>query len=477
LNRLSLRAAYQKTPAYRIAVNKKSLKEFTSRLPFPLTGAQERAVNEIMQDLGGDRPMTRLLEGDVGSGKTAVAALAAYMCVMSGKEVAYMAPTEILARQHFESFIKFFDHLNIQVGLLTGKEARKFPSKVYREEHTHISKPTLLKWVATGQIPILVGTHALIQKKVKWQKLGLVIIDEQHRFGVMQRGALTQKGGEQMVPHLFSMTATPIPRTLALTLYGDLDLSVLDELPKGRQGVTTKIIHRKDEAEMYAHIKLELAAGRQAFVICPRIDEADPNKASALQLRSAKQEAKRLAETIFPEYTIGVMHSKLKPKDKEEVMADFEEGKIKILVSTSVVEVGINVPNATVIIIEGAERFGLSQLHQLRGRVMRSSHMAHCYLRTDSTNQKSAERLKALVEAKNGFELAELDLSLRGAGTLTDTNQWGVSDIAMEALKNLRLVEAARAEAKNLLAGDPELLKHPLLQKHLKRADQELHLE
>ena len=476
INRLNLRQNYQKTPAYHITVNKKSLKEFTERLSFPLTKAQERAVSEILTDLGSDKPMTRLLEGDVGSGKTAVAALAAFMCVASGKEVAYMAPTEILARQHFESFIKFFDHLNTQVGLLTGHEARKYPSKVYSEQHTHISKPTLLKWVAGGQIPVLVGTHSLIQKQVKWRDLGLVIIDEQHRFGIMQRGALAQKGTGGHVPHLLSMTATPIPRTLALTIYGDLDLSVLDEMPAGRQGVKTTIVAKKDESEMYKAIENELKAGRQAFVICPRIEEPDPSKAFALMTKSAKLEAKRLAEKVFPRYSIGLLHSKMKPKEKEEVMADFESGKTTILVATSVVEVGINVPNATVIIIEGAERFGLSQLHQLRGRVMRSSHLAHCYLRTDTANEKSHERLKALVTAKNGFELAELDLSLRGAGSLTGTSQWGISDIAMEALKNLRLVEAARTEAKLLLQKDPTLKSFPALQKYLHQ-ENTLHLE
>lgn len=469
LKRLSDRATYAAESAYTIAPDKKEVADFMARFPFSPTTAQQRAVKAILADMQAPHPMTRLLEGDVGSGKTAVAAMAAYAAVRSGYEVAYMAPTEILAHQHFESFIKYFSHLGVQVGLITGSECRKFPSKISPDEHTHISRAQLLKWVANGEIPILVGTHALIQKSVQWKALALAIIDEQHRFGVRQRMALIKKGAR--APHLLSMTATPIPRTLALTLYGDLDLTLLDELPAGRKRVITEIIPEDGRNKTYTHIRTQLEEGRQCFVICPRIDEPDPEKELALQVKSAKAEAKRLQITIFPDYEVGLIHSKLSTAEKEKVMNKFLSGETHILVSTSVVEVGVNIPNATVMVIEGAERFGLAQLHQLRGRVARSTTQAYCYLFTSKKKTASTERLKALVTAKNGFELAEQDLKLRGAGSLTGSMQSGLSDLAMEALKNLKLVEAARAEAAAIIAKDPTLSSHPLLRAHLSRVD------
>ncbi len=390
-----------------------------------------------------------------------------------------MAPTEILARQHFESFINYFrppaGGPGVQIGLITGSGCYKFPSKIPTPggNATTISRSQLLKWVANGEIPILVGTHALIQKSVKFKNLAYVIVDEQHRFGVEQRARLARKTA---APHLLSMTATPIPRTLALTIYGDLDLTLLDELPVGRRPIITEIVAEEKRAAAEEKIRAELRTGRQAFVICPRIDEPDPTKALALQTKSAKAEAKRLQEKVFPEFVVGLVHSKLKPKDKEAVMADFAAGKINILVATSVVEVGVNVPNATVIVIEGAERFGLAQLHQLRGRVFRSSHQAYCFLFTDSQTKTAQERLKALERAKNGFELAELDLKLRGPGTLGGREQWGLSDVGMEALKNLKMVEAARTEAQKLLAADPTLKAHPALAAALTRPT-EIHFE
>jgi ATP-dependent DNA helicase RecG len=279
------------------------------------------------------------------------------------------------------------------------------------------------------------------------------------------------------VPHLLSMTATPIPRTLALTIYGDLDLSLLDELPAGRKPIKTEIVPPTKRQEAYELIRKEVAAGRQAYVICPRIDEPDPTKELALQAKSARSEAIRLQEKVFPEFEIGLLHSKLKPKEKEEVLADFGAGRIDILVSTSVVEVGVNFPNATVIAIEGAERFGLAQLHQLRGRVLRSSHQAYCFIFSESKSQISLERLKALVKAKSGFELAELDLSLRGAGSLAAGKQWGLSDLGMEALKNLKMVELARTEAQKLIATDPQLKKYPLIVKRLESQKKPIHFE
>lgn len=476
LARLRDRASYRAQESYRLKVENARLQEFMSDFPFTPTPAQQRAVKDILTDLASSAPMTRLLEGDVGSGKTAVAAATAYAVVKAGYEVAYMAPTEILAKQHFESFISFFKRHQVAVGLLTGSGCYKFPSKINPGSYTDISRSQLLKWVANGEIPILVGTQALIQKNVKWKNLAYVIIDEQHRFGVMQRSKLV-KQNQVKAPHLLSMTATPIPRTLALTIHGDLDLSLLDQQPTGRGAIVTKIIAPTERNDAYDLVRQELESGRQAYVICPRIDEPDPDKVKALQTRSAKAEAKKLAEKIFPQYVVGLVHSKLKPQDKEEVMTQFTNGEIDILVATSVVEVGVNVPNATIIIIEGAERFGLAQLHQLRGRVARSRHQATCLLFTETTSPVSLKRLKALITAKNGFELAELDLALRGAGLLSGEKQWGLTDLGMEAIKNLKMVEAARATAQDLIKLDPQLAKHPLLLERVQAVNQEIHFE
>lgn len=428
--------------------------------------------------------MSRLLEGDVGSGKTAVAASTAYAVATSrpqkekdfgNLQVAYMAPTEILARQHFESFIEYFHHLPIQIGLITGSGCMKFPSKVDSTKPTDISRSQLLKWVQNGEIPILIGTHALIQKSVEFKHLAYVIIDEQHRFGTAQRRKLAKK--DERLPHLLSMTATPIPRTLALTVYGDLDLTLLIEMPKGRKPVETKIVTKSKRDEMYERIQNELDAGRQAYVICPRIDEPDPDKLTALNVKSVKAEAARLKKEELSKYTIDILHSKLKPKDKDVVMKKFTNGEIDVLVATSVIEVGVNIPNATVIIIEGAERFGLAQLHQLRGRVLRSTHQAYCFALTDSKSEKTVDRLKALVTAKNGFELAEFDLAQRGSGELYGARQWGLTDLGMEAIKNIKMVEAARNEAATLVKKDPELMKHPLIKDKIRHLTDTLHLE
>ncbi|OHA19775.1 MAG: hypothetical protein A2670_02950 [Candidatus Taylorbacteria bacterium RIFCSPHIGHO2_01_FULL_48_38] len=364
----------------------------------------------------------------------------------------------------------------INIGLITSSGCRKFPSKVNPHGATDISRAQLLKWVGNGEIPVLVGTHSLIQKSVKFKHLAYAIIDEQHRFGVKQRKALVHK--DKIVPHLLSMTATPIPRTLALTIFGDLDLTLLDEMPPGRKPVHTEIVLPNERDATYEKIRRELKNGRQCYIITPRIDEPDPAKEFAVQAKSAKAEAKRLKEKVFQEYEIAVMHSKLKDSEKESTMEDFKDGKIHILVSTSVVEVGVNVPNATLIIIEGAERFGLAQLHQLRGRVLRSAHQAHCFVFTESKGRAVAERLVALGKAKNGFELAEYDLEQRGAGELSGREQWGVSDIAMEALQNLKMVEAARAEAARLISEDDTLSRYPLLAQHLAaRAEEKIHFE
>lgn len=466
-----------------IAVDEDTIRKFVASLPFELTGAQKRAVQEILDDFKRTRPMARLLEGDVGSGKTAVAAATAYAAVTSrpsGRDsgtlqVAYMAPTEILAAQHFQSFIRYFKELPINIALITGSGCYKFPSKVHPEKPTTISRAQLLKWVASGEIAMVVGTHALIQKSVKFRDLAYAIVDEQHRFGTAQRQALTKKS--EVAPHFLSMTATPIPRTLALTLYGDLDISVLDELPPERAGIETKVVGPDKRGEAYELVRHELAAGRQAYVICPRIEEPDPEKEMALRVKSAKAEAVRLQKEIFPEYAVGLMHGKLKPAEKDVVMQKFIDRKIDVLVSTSVIEVGVNVPNATCILIEAPERFGLAQLHQLRGRVLRSAHQAYCFLLPDTKSAFSLARLKTIAKTRNGFELAEADLQARGAGDLFGRAQWGVSDIGMEALKNLRLIEAARSEAHRLLERDPALKRHPLLKARAQDAGAQLHEE
>ena len=474
---------YKKNKAFQIENQEKSVSEFLNRFPFKATDSQENSIKTILEDMSRTYPMSRLLEGDVGSGKTAVAATAAYLVVkqrpkgqtFGNLQVAYMAPTEILASQHFESFIQYFRHLPINIGLITGSGCKKFPSKVNPSGWTDISRTQLLKWTANGEMPILIGTHALIQKTVKFKNLAFVVIDEQHRFGTAQRRKLVRK--DNIAPHLLSMTATPIPRTLALTVYGDLDLSLLDQMPTGRKQIITEIITPDKRAATYENIRKELQAGRQLYIICPRIFEPDPEKELALNVKSAVSEAKRLKKEIFKEYEIGVLHSKMSKQKKEDVMRDFTNGKIHILCATSVVEVGVNVPNATVIIIEGAERFGLAQLHQLRGRVIRSNHQAYCYVFAEAKSDKTIERLKALKTAKNGFELAELDLSLRGAGELSGTKQWGISDLGMEAIKNLKMVEAARVEAIRLISLDSELSKYPLLKQKVKEKTGEFHFE
>ena len=631
--------------AYPITITKKELKTFISSFPFTPTDAQLSAITSILKDIERDEPMGRLLEGDVGSGKTFVAAAVTYAVLQNRAtdngqrlQVAYMAPTEILAKQHFESFIDYFKGTDIEIGLLTGSGCKKYPSKSSGEP-TAISRAQLTKWLADGRISFVIGTHALIQKSVTFANLALIIIDEQHRFGVRQRKALARgrnaegrgsdaevtqtdaekiqmpvskqdtktpllheditykireavfavrkelglghkeiiyqkalaieftknglpfsqeqqisvlyddtrvgvyrpdfvidnkvivelkalpfigaqekkqlwnylKGSEYTlgllvnfghsqleierviyetarissaslprfsasIPHLLSMTATPIPRTLALTMFGDLDLTILDTPPKNRKRIITEVVKSSLRSQTYEHVRKELQGGRQVYVICPRIDEQDEEEKQKRLLKSVNEEAKRLAEIVFPEFIVDIIHSKMKKDEKEEVMNDFLNKKSDILVATSVVEVGVNIPNATVIIIEHADRFGLAQLHQLRGRVGRAEHQSYCYLFTESYGESTRARLKALVTAKNGFELAEQDMMTRGIGALMDGKQWGLSDLAMEAIKNPKLVEIARAEARALIDADPELLNH----KHLLTITQErekVHME
>jgi ATP-dependent DNA helicase RecG len=471
--------------AYPITATDEDIENFMESFSFAPTNAQRQAVRSIIGDMREKYPMGRLLEGDVGSGKTFVAATVAYATLLTSVskngqplQVAYMAPTEILARQHFESFIRYFEGTGVEIGLLTGSGCKKFPGKTDPAGFTDISRAQLLTWLEDGRVSIVVGTHALIQKSVTFANLALIIIDEQHRFGVKQRKALAEKQGTKRreLPHLLSMTATPIPRTLALTMFGDLDLAVIDEMPRDRKKIITETVPARRRKEVYEHIRRELEAGRQVYVICPRIDEQDEEERQKRMLKSVKEEAKRLSEEIFPEFVVDTLHSKMKKEEKEEVMQDFLDRKSQILVATSVVEVGVDVPNATVIVIEHADRFGLAQLHQLRGRVGRSQYQSYCYLFTESAGEGTERRLKNLVEAKNGFELAELDMQTRGIGTLMDGKQWGISDLAMEAIKNPKLVEVARAEAREIIDNDPDLDSYPDLAALIKKRDT-VHME
>ncbi|MBU1730021.1 ATP-dependent DNA helicase RecG [Patescibacteria group bacterium] len=493
LSRQQSKKEYNKRASFCIDIDKNKLEQFITRFSFELTESQQQAISIITSDMSKDKPMLRLLEGDVGSGKTAVAATVSFAIISSRKknaqyenlQVAYMAPTEVLAKQLFESFAQYFAHLPIQIGLVTGTGCKKFPSKIITDSKkttTSISRAQLLKWVANGETNILIGTHSLIQKIVTFKNLACVIVDEQHRFGTEQRAKLAQKS--EVSPHFLSMTATPIPRTLALTIYGDLDLTLLDKMPLGRKPVITEIVLPNAREEIYKKIHKELERGKQVYIICPRIDEPDPDKEQALLVKSVKEEAERLKRNVFQKYTIGILHGKMPPRSitpsiesKESIMRAFANHEIDILVATSMIEVGINIPNATIIVIEGAERFGLAQLHQLRGRVLRSTDQAYCYIFADTKTEKTSARLKALKTAKNGFELAELDLMLRGAGELVGKKQWGISDIGMEAIKNIKMVEAAQTEAKKIIEKDSDLKKYPFLKKQAKKFTIPLHFE
>ncbi|MFH1509972.1 MAG: ATP-dependent DNA helicase RecG [Candidatus Nealsonbacteria bacterium] len=456
-----------------IPINLKTIKEFTKSLSFKLTDDQRKSLWQIIKDLEKSRPMNRLLEGDVGSGKTIVAAAGALNTIKSGYQVAMMAPTEILTKQHYQTFLKLFKKYKLKIALLTGKESKLNDKKITKKE--------LLEKIKKGTIDLVIGTHALVQKEVTFKKLALVIIDEQHRFGVNQRARLCQQ--KDIIPHLLSMTATPIPRTLSLTLYGDLDLSLIKELPKGRKKIETKIINPEDRQKAYAFTKKEIKKHKQVFVICPRIEigsqeeSEDLRKNSWAEVKAVTEEYEKLSKTIFPKFKIAMLHGRMKKDEKEKVMKKFKEGKTDILVSTSVVEVGIDIPNATIMIIEGADRFGLAQLHQFRGRVGRGEKQSFCFLLTDYASQTINQRLRALIKFDNGFDLAEKDLDIRGPGDFSGIRQWGIPDIAMSALNNLSLVEQTRKEAGEILKEDPNLKIYPLLKDRLNSFKESIHLE
>lgn len=468
LHALKERSKLKRNPAPEIPFDASAMKRFAQRLPFTLTNAQRKAMMEILRDIAKARPMNRLLEGDVGSGKTVVAAAAAYLTTRAGYQTALMAPTEILARQHFATFQKVLAPFEISIGLLTGSE-----------KHT-----------SDTSFDIIIGTHALIQKKVYFKKLGLIIIDEQHRFGVEQRATLLRHGklgagsGREMIPHFLSMTATPIPRTLALTVYGDLDLSVLDEIPASRKKIITRIVKPGGRKNAYDFIRTEIVKGGQAFVVCPKIDQNANQQKQQLgqqqliqqEVKAVKQEYEKLSKEIFPDLRVAMLHGKLTPKEKKEIMERFHNHETDIMVSTSVIEVGVDVPNANMMIVEGAERFGLAQLHQFRGRVGRGERQSYCIL-FPTEDGAVTRRLQAIVDAKNGFELAEYDLQIRGPGSMFGTEQWGISEIAKRALADMQLIQTVRTEAIGLAKKDPMLEQHPLLRQHLATLERAAHLE
>jgi ATP-dependent DNA helicase RecG len=473
---LQMKSVWETQKAISFKLNENLINTFTENLPFKLTDAQYKASFEILKDLEKSAPMNRLLNGDVGAGKTVVAAISALNVLSEKQQVAILAPTEVLALQHFESFCKLFSKHDFNIALLTSSYKLLFQS--WEPKAQKITREQMLKKIANEEIDLVIGTHAIIQKDVNFKNLALVIIDEQHRFGVAQRSFLQQEtlelkdGEKKTIPHLLTMTATPIPRTLAIAFFGSLDLSILDEMPKNRKPIKTKIVLPAQRDQIYAFMRQEVDAGRQVFVILPFVEESKV----LTEVKAATEEHKKLS-LVFPEYSLGLLHGRLKSKEKEIVMQEFKDKKSQILVSTSVVEVGIDIPNATIMLIENSDRFGLSQLHQFRGRVGRGEHQSYCFLFTDSTNQTSLERLRALEKSNDGFALSEVDLKLRGPGQLLGKAQSGLSDIAMENLNNLKLIKIARAEAQNILKADPKLKNHPLLEGALEKFAKDVHLE
>ncbi len=488
LKTLQVRSSWAKEKATAIKFDEKLIKNFVAKLPFQLTNAQRKASFEILKDIEKPKPMNRLLNGDVGSGKTIVAAISALQVLDSNFQIALMAPTEVLARQHYLTFCELLKNCDINIALLTnsyqeiknskfnppagGQKLKSSPSK-------KANRDKLIQEIRNGNVNLVIGTHALIQKDINFHNLALIIIDEQHRFGVAQRAYLQQKieeisdGIANKIPHLLSMTATPIPRTLALTLFGSLDLSLLDEMPKNRKPIITKIVSPSGREKVYEFIRSEIKKGQQIFVILPLVEESK----ILTEVKAATAEHARLSKDIFPELKLGLLHGKLKAKEKEMVMQDFKDKKTQILVATAVVEVGIDIPNATVMIIEDADRFGLSQLHQFRGRVGRSNLQSYCFLFSTSDTQNSKARLKALEENTDGFKIAEKDLELRGPGQFLGTIQSGLPDIAMENLTNVKLIKISQEEAKNILREDITLQNYPALSEALQKFNEKIHLE
>jgi len=424
------------------------IEKFYEILPFQLTGAQQRVINDILNDLQKPAPMNRLVQGDVGSGKTVVAVLAILAAIQSGYQAALMAPTEVLAEQHYRKLVSWFNLLHLPVELLTGstKTAKR------RQIHSQLE---------TGELPLLVGTHALIQDPVNFQRLGLVVIDEQHRFGVEQRARLQQKGQQ---PHVLTMTATPIPRTLALTIHGDLDVSQIDELPPGRQKIQTTMLSGQQRNHAYELMRREIAQGRQVYVVLPLVEESEK-----LDLRSAVDEHQKLQESVFPDFQVGLLHGRMSSAEKDDAITKFRDNETQILVSTTVVEVGVDVPNATVMLIENAERFGLSQLHQLRGRVGRGAAQSYCLLMSSSRNPDAQQRLRVLEQSQDGFFISEMDMRFRGPGQVLGTRQSGVPDFTLASLvEDEEVLLLARQAAEKIIEMDVTLERWFLMKEELK---------
>jgi ATP-dependent DNA helicase RecG len=468
----------QRSP--KIVLDAAYMREMVTQLPFALTTDQRVAATEILRDMERAFPMNRLLEGDVGSGKTVVVLLVALHAARAGLQTVILAPTEVLARQHYRTFRSLSVATRARTALLTGSGAMA-------DDRT-VAKPLLKRAIASGRIDITIGTHALLEGDVRWPSLALVVIDEQHRFGIQQRAALVRKTGKtQMVPHLVSMTATPIPRTLALTIFGDLDISVIREKPAGRRPIQTRVVAPEQRSGMESFIREQVRQGRQVFVICPVIETAAPDaakdrkgqgKLSALwaQVKAVQDEYTRLSGTVFSDLKVAMLHGRMKAKEKEQVMREFSQGWHDILVSTSVIEVGVDVPNATVMLIEGADRFGLAQLHQFRGRVGRAEHQSYCFL-VPSDPAAGTARLRAMVNTDDGFALAEADMKLRGPGEFFGLKQSGMPDLTMAALANPDLIKIARAAARALMKASPTLERYPLLSEQIESLKAFMHSE
>lgn len=474
------RKATEAKKAMPINISPEEIKEFLALVPFPLTESQKRALWETAKDMGRSFPMHRLLQGDVGSGKTIVAALASALTAQKGLQIALMAPTEILARQHYMNFVKLFDKREFGIALLTAGSAR---ASYGAGLETEMQKKSLLSEIKNGKIKIVIGTHALLEKKASFKNLALAIVDEQHRFGVAQRAKLlTPETAKEFTPHFLSMSATPIPRTLSLTLFADLDLSLITELPKNRKPIETRLIPKEGRTKAYEAIREEIKKGRQVFVICPRIDPPEEiplteKETQALEIKSVKMEYEKLSKKIFPNLSVAMLHGKMKATEKEKIMDSFAKRETDILISTSVIEVGIDVPNATIMMVEDAERFGLAQLYQFRGRVGRGIHQSYCFLFTEKEEEETLLRLSYLEKAKNGFELAEYDLKTRGPGQFFGIAQSGFPDLAMAALQNPEMLKSAKAYAEDILENDPLFKKYPSIREKIEEFSKGLHRE